>query len=75
MPLELNCGYHPRVFFEENTNLHSQSKRAKELSSKLKLLMTICRENYYHAQELQKWPNDKNVKPRSYAPGDKVLVE
>ena len=53
-PFELNCKYHPRVSFEENTNLRSQSKTVKELSKKLKKLRTICRENLNHAQELQK---------------------
>ena len=34
-PFKLNCGYHPYVF-EEDINLCSWSKMAKELSSKLK---------------------------------------
>ena len=51
-PFELNCGYHSCVSFEKNTNLHSQSKTAKELSSELKELMTVCWENFHHAQEL-----------------------
>ena len=49
---ELNYGYHPRVSFKEDTDLCSQSKTAEELSSKLKELMTVCRENLHHAQEL-----------------------
>ena len=36
--------------------------------------MVICRENLYHAQELQKRAHDKGVKPRSYAPGEKVWL-
>ena len=36
--------------------------------------MTVCRENLHHAQELQKRAHDKGVKPRSYAPGDKVWL-
>ena len=51
-PFKLNCGYHPRVFFEEDTNPRSQSKTAEELSSKLRELMTVCQENLYHAQGL-----------------------
>ena len=34
--------------------------------------MIVCRKNFYHAQDLQKQAYDKTVKPRNYAPGDKV---
>ena len=71
---ELNYGYHPRVSFEENTNPRSRSKTADELSAELKELMIVCRENLQHAQELQKQAHNKSVKPRSYAPGDKVWL-
>ena len=37
--------------------------------------MTSCRENLYHAQELQKRAHDKGAKPRSYASGDKVWLK
>ena len=73
-PFELNCGYDPCVSFEEDTNPRSQSKSADELSAELRDLMTVCRENLHHAQELQKRAHDKGVKPRSYAPGDKVWL-
>ena len=73
-PFELNCGYYPRVSFEENTDPRSQSKSADELSAELQDLMTVCWENLHHAQELQKRAHDKGVKPRSYAPGDKVWL-
>ena len=36
--------------------------------------MIVCKENLHHAQELQKQANDKSVKPRSYAPSDKVWL-
>ena len=36
--------------------------------------MIVCRENLHHAQELQKRAHNKGVKPRSYAPGDKVWL-
>ena len=71
---ELNCGYHPYVSFEENTNPCSQSKTADELSTKLRELITVCRENLYYAQKLQKQANNKDVKPRSYAPSEKVWL-
>ena len=71
---ELNCGYHPYVFFEENTNPRSQSKSANELSAELQDLVTICRENLHHTQELQKRAHNKDVKPKSYVPDDKVWL-
>ena len=73
-PFELNCGYHPRISFEEDTNLRSRSKMAKQLSSELRELMTVCWENLYHAQVFQKRVHDKGVKPRSYAPDDKLWL-
>ena len=74
MLFELNCGYHPRVSFKEETDPCSQSKTADELSGELRKLMTVCRKNLYHAQELQKQAYDKGIKPRSYTPGDKVWL-
>ena len=73
-PFELNCGYHPRVSFEEDTDPRSRSKSADELSAELRDLMTICRENLYHAQKLQKQAHNKSVKPKSYKHGDKVWL-
>ena len=73
-PFELNCGYHPCVSFDKDTNPCSQSKTAKKLSSKLKELMTVCQKNLHHVQEVQKQAHDKGVKPRSYASGDKVWL-
>ena len=71
---DLNCGYHPCVSFEKNTNPRSQLKLADELSAKLQDLMTVCRENLYHAQERQKQAHNRSVKPRSYTPNDKVWL-
>ena len=48
-PFELNCGYHPRVFFEEDTDSCSQSKKAEKLLAELQELMTVCRKNLHHA--------------------------
>ena len=56
---ELNCSYYPYVFFEENINLHFQSKTVKQLSGKLKKRITICQKNLYHVQELQKQAKKK----------------
>ena len=73
-PFELNCGYHPRMLYEENVNPHSQSKSADELSAELRELMIVCQENLHHAQELQKRANDKGMKPRNYIPSEKVWL-
>ncbi len=53
-PFELNCGYHPRVSFEEDTNLRSKSNSADEPAKRLKGLMTVCQKTLHHTQELQK---------------------
>ena len=71
---ELNCCYHPCIFFEENTDLCSWSKTADKLLAELQELMTVCRENLHHAHELQKRDHNKGVKPKSYAPGDKIWL-
>ena len=73
-PFKLNCGYHPCVSYEEDLDPRSKSKTAEELFSELRNLMTVCQQNLYHAQELQKQAHDKGVKPQSYAPGDKVWL-
>ena len=36
--------------------------------------MIVCYENLHHAQEFQKQAHDIEVKPRSYAPGEKVWL-
>ena len=50
------------------------SKSADELSAELRELMFVYRENLHYAQKLQKQANDKSVKPRSYAPDNKVWL-
>ena len=74
-PFELNCGYYPCVFFEEDTDPCFQSKTAEKLSNKLRKLMTVCQKNLHHAWELQKQAHNKGVKPRSYASSDKVWLK
>ena len=49
---ELNCGYHPCVSFEKNTNPRFRSKTADELSAELRKLMTVGQKNLYQAQKL-----------------------
>ena len=62
-PFKLNCEYHPWVSYKEDLDPRSQSKNAKELSSKFQSLIAVCQQNLYHAQELQKQAYDKRVKP------------
>ena len=71
---ELNCGYHPRVFYKEDLDPRSKSKTAEELSSELWNVIAVYQQNFYHAQKLQKWAHNKEVKPQSYALGDKVWL-
>ena len=73
-PFELNCGYHPRVSYEEDVDPRSRSKAADELTEELRTLMAAYRENLQHAQELQKRAHDKGTKPKSYAPSEKVWL-
>ena len=74
MLFELNCGYHPRVSYKEDLDPRSKSKTTEELSSELRELMTMCQQNIHNIQELQKQAHNKAVKPRSYAPGNKVWL-
>ena len=69
---ELNCGYHSRMSYEENVNSRFRSKSADKLLAELRELMIVCQENLYYAQELQKQAHDKGVKPRGYAPSEKI---
>ena len=62
-PFELNCGYHPRMLYEKDVDLRSQSKSADKLLAELQELMIVCPENLHHAQELQKRAYNKAVKP------------
>ncbi len=69
---KLNCGYHPRVSFEEDVDPRLRFRSANELAEELKELMEVCYQNLFHAQELQKRAYDKGVKSCSYTPDEKV---
>ena len=71
---ELNCGYHPRMSYEDDVNSRSRSKTADKLSAKLRELMIVYCKNFYHAQELQKRAYKRDVKPGNYAPGNKFCL-
>ena len=46
---ELNCGFYPRLFYEEDVDPCSRSKTADLLANELHTLMFVCRENLQHA--------------------------
>ena len=71
---ELNCGYHPWISHKKEVDSRLKSKSADKLSVELRELMIVCRRNLHHAQKLQKRAHDKGVKPRNYAPSDKVWL-
>ena len=71
-PFELNCGYHLHVSYEQDIDLRSKSNLADNLANNLRELMTMCRKNLQHAQNLQKQAHNKGTKPKSYVPGNKV---
>ena len=73
-PFELNCGYHLCVLYKEDIDPCSKSKLADKLLAELQELMTVCRENLHHTQELWKQAHNKGVKPKNYAPDDKVWL-
>ena len=74
LPFELNCRYHPWILYKKDVEPCSKSKLADELSAELRELMIVCRENLHHAKQLQKQAYNKGVKPRNYAPGEKVWL-
>ena len=69
---ELNCGFHPRISFEDDVNPRSKSHSADKLAKELRELIDICQQNLLHAQEFQKKAYDQSMKPQSYIPGEKV---
>ncbi len=58
-PFELNCGYQPKVSFEEDIDPCLRSRSVNELAEELKELREVCCQNLLHAQELQKEPMTK----------------
>ena len=73
-PFKLNCGYHPRVFLEEDIDSCSRSFSVNELAKKLKKLIEVCYQNFCYAQEQQKKAYNKGIKSCSYAPGEKIWL-
>ena len=71
---KLNCGFHPRISYEEDVDPCSMSKTIDQLATDLHTLMSVYRKNLQHAHELQKRYHNKHAKPKSYTPSDKVWL-
>ncbi len=71
---ELNYDFYSRASYKKDVDPRSQSKSVDKLATKFRELMAICRENFQHAQKLQKQYHNKYAKPKSYAPGEKVWL-
>ena len=48
-PFELNCSFHPRVFFKDDVDSCSRSCSANKLAKELKKLIDIYQQNLLHA--------------------------
>lgn len=64
MPFELNCSYYFWVSYKENIESYFRLKIAEKPLFKLYKLMTICRGNLIHAEELRKKLFNKYAKPK-----------
>lgn len=71
---ELNYGYYPYIFFEDNIDLCLNSHSANQLAKKLRDLISVCQQNLLHTQRLQKQAYDKVVKPYNYVSVEKVWL-
>ncbi len=49
---KLNYGYHLRISYKEDIDLHSKSKLANKQSIKYLKFMTVSRKNLQHVQKL-----------------------
>ena len=61
-PFELNCGYYPRVFFEEDVDPCTRPRSAHKLAEELRELMEVYCQNLLHAQEPQRRAYKRKVK-------------
>ena len=46
---ELNCGCHPRIFFEVDIDTRSKSRFVNKLAKELREQIKICSQNLVHA--------------------------
>ena len=63
-PFELNCGYHPRMGYEDELDPRSRSRAAGAEVAELKELMDLCKANLRGAQESQARYHNKATKDR-----------
>ncbi len=71
-PFKYNCGYHPKISFEEDINHCLRSRSTKKLAKEMRELIKSCYQNLFYIQELQKKAHNKRVKSCSYALDKKV---
>ena len=71
---ELNCNYYAQMSYKKNVDFYSKSKSANKLLAEPKELMIVCRKNLHHAQNFEKRAYNKNIKPKSYALGNKAWL-
>ncbi len=51
-PFELNYRFHLRSFYEEDVDPYSRSETSDKLATELKDIMSVCRKNFQHVQQL-----------------------
>ena len=73
-PFKLKYGFYLKVSYKEDVDPCSRSKTADQLFNELQTLMSICRENLWHTQELLKYYHDKYAKLRNYTSRNKVWL-
>lgn len=71
-PFELNYNHHLCVFFENKADSCLRFRFTNKQAKELRKLISICEHHLLHALELQKQAHNKEVKPYSYALGEKV---
>lgn len=70
---QLNSKYNPYIFFDKEVDPRSKSLAAETLVLELNNWMTICQQNLFHVQEIQRKSYHKSVKPKNYTVSNKVL--
>ena len=71
---ELNCGYHPCVFFEDKCNAYSRSSFIKKTGYGIEEVNECLLPKLFVRQNLQKQVYNKGVKPQSYASSEKIWL-
>lgn len=71
---KLHCGFYPKIWFQKDVNPHSKSCLAKKLAKKRRVLIEVCYQNLFHAQERQWKAHNKGVTSGSYTSGEKIWL-